>query len=268
MKRMFLHVVVTVLSLGIVTSVWCQTAAAAPAPGKVATVNGVAISKLREDLLIKEQIQRGTRDSEQLHAAIRERMIETEILAQAANKKGLGKNPEIQAQLENQRSQALANAYLQDYAKNHPVSDAAAKAEYDKLRTQVGDKEYKARHILVPTEKDAKAIIGKLKSGAKFEELAKVSKDPGSRARGGDLGWKTPAAFVKPFAEAVVKLKKGQYTAAPVQTQFGWHVIRLDDVRPTKYPKFDDVKAGIKQRLQEQELQRMVADLRKKAKVE
>jgi peptidyl-prolyl cis-trans isomerase C len=268
MSRSFLHVIAFVLVLGVATATWAQTAAAAPAPGKVATVNGVAISKLREDLLIKEQLQRGTRDSEQLHAAVRERLIETEILAQEANKKGLGKNPELQALLENERSQALANAYLQEYAKTHPVSDAAAKAEYDKIRSQAGDKEYKARHILVPTEKDAKAIIAKLKGGAKFEELAKVSKDPGSRAKGGDLGWKTPAAFVKPFSDAVVKLKKGQYTVTPVQTQFGWHVIRLDDVRATKYPKFDDVKAGIKQRLQEQELQKMVRELRQKAKVE
>jgi peptidyl-prolyl cis-trans isomerase C len=130
------------------------------------------------------------------------------------------------------RQAVLIRAYLQDFVKAHPVSDADVKSEYDKIKTQLGDKEYKARHILVEKEEDAKAIIAKLDKGEKIEDLAKQSKDPGSKDKGGDLGWANPAGFVKPFAEALSKLEKGKYTAAPVKTDFGYHVIKLEDSRP------------------------------------
>jgi peptidyl-prolyl cis-trans isomerase C len=148
------------------------------------------------------------------------------------------------------------------------VSDDALKAEFEKLKSQMGDKEYKARHILVENEADAKAIIEKLKKGEKFEELAKASKDPGSKDKGGDLDWNQPGGFVKPFSDAMVKLEKGKYTETPVQSQFGWHVIQLDDVRPAKYPDFNEVKPGLQQRMQEAMFEKAVADLRTKAKVE
>ena len=244
-------------------------ASAGPAMAQnVATVNGVAIPKARVDAIVKAQAAQGQPDSEQLRTAVRERLIELEVLAQEANKKGLAKNPDFQQQIELQRQQALANALVQDYIKANPVDDAVAKVEYDKIRTQAGDKEYKARHILVDKEDEAKDIVAKLKGGQKFEELAKVSKDPGSKDRGGDLDWNSPAAYVKPFSDALVKLQKGQYTMVPVQTQFGWHVILLEDVRPTKFPPFDDVKNELKQRIQQQNVAKYVGDLRSKAKVQ
>jgi peptidyl-prolyl cis-trans isomerase C len=243
-------------------------ALAATAPAKVATVNGVAIPKAHVDVIVKAQAQQGKPDSEELRASITDRLIEMEVLAQEANKKGLGKNPELKAQLEVQRLRTLANAYVQDYAKNHPVSDATAKAEYDKLRAESGEKDYKARHILLDTEDEAKSVIAKLKKGEKFEELAKVSKDTGTKDKGGELDWSTANGYVKPFSEAMVKLEKGQYTDTPVQSQFGWHVIRLDDTRPAKYPEFDEVKDQLKQSLQQPELQKMIKALRDKAKIE
>ncbi|MCU0896620.1 MAG: peptidylprolyl isomerase [Burkholderiales bacterium] len=244
-------------------------ASAGPALAQnVATVNGVGIPKARVDAIVKSQAAQGQPDSEQLRAAVRERLIELEVLAQEANKKGLAKNPDFQQQIELQRQQALANALVQDYIKANPVDDAVAKAEYDKIRTQAGDKEYRARHILVDKEDEAKDIVAKLKAGQKFEDLAKVSKDPGSKDRGGDLDWNSPAAYVKPFSDALVKLQKGQYTMVPVQTQFGWHVILLEDVRATKFPPFDEVKNELKQRIQQQNVAKYVADLRSKAKVQ
>ena len=243
-------------------------ALAATAPAKVATVNGVAISKAHVDVVVKAQTQQGTPDSEQLRASIIDRLIEVEVLAQEAGKKGLGKSPELQAELEIQRWQALATAFVLDYLKNHPVSDAAVKAEYDKLRSQNDDKEYKVRHILLEREDEAKDVIAKLKKGQKFEELAKASTDAGTKDNGGELDWSTPNGYVKPFADAMVKLEKGQYTDTPVHSQFGWHVIRLDDIRAAKYPEFDEMKAELKQSLQQQELQKTVTALRAKAKIE
>jgi peptidyl-prolyl cis-trans isomerase C len=257
------------LAFAVAVAVALALASAGPAMAQnVATVNGVAIPKARVDAIVKAQAAQGQPDSEQLRTAVRERLIELEVLAQEANKKGLAKNPDFQQQIELQRQQALANALVQDYIKANPVDDAAAKVEYDKIRTQAGDKEYKARHILVDKEDEAKDIVAKLKGGQKFEELAKVSKDPGSKDRGGDLDWNSPAAYVKPFSDALVKLQKGQYTMVPVQTQFGWHVILLEDVRPTKFPPFDDVKNELKQRIQQQNVAKYVGDLRSKAKVQ
>jgi peptidyl-prolyl cis-trans isomerase C len=244
-------------------------ASAGPAMAQnVATVNGVGIPKARVDAIVKAQAAQGQPDSEQLRAAVRERLIELEVLTQEANRKGLAKNPDFQQQLELQRQQALANALVQDYIKANSVDDATARAEYDKIKAQAGDKEYKARHVLVDKEDEAKDIIAKLKAGQKFEDLAKVSKDPGSKDRGGDLDWNSPAAYVKPFSDALVKLQKGQYTMVPVQTQFGWHVILLEDVRPTKFPPFDDVKNELKQRIQQQNVAKYVSELRSKAKVQ
>jgi peptidyl-prolyl cis-trans isomerase C len=174
----------------------------------------------------------------------------------------------VQAQIDFVRQQVIVNAYRADFLKTHPVTDAQVKAEYDRIKSSMGDKEYKARHILVDKEPDATEIIAKLKRGEKFEDLAKASKDPGSKDRGGELDWNSPAGYVKPFSDAMVKLDKGKYTEAPVQTQFGWHVIRVDDVRPTKFPGLDEVKGQVTERLQQQALEKNLADLRAKAKIE
>jgi peptidyl-prolyl cis-trans isomerase C len=243
-------------------------AQAGAASAKVATVNGVAIPKSRVDAIVRAQEAQGQKDTPDLRAAIRDRLITLEIVAQEATHKGMAKTADTLSQLELARTNILAQAFRTDYVKNHPVSDDALKAEFEKIKSQMGDKEYKARHILVENEADAKEIIVKLKKGEKFEELAKASKDPGSKDHGGDLDWNQPGGFVKPFSDAMMKLEKGKYTETPVQSQFGWHVIQLDDVRPAKFPDFNEIKPGLQQRMQEAMFEKTVADLRAKAKVE
>jgi peptidyl-prolyl cis-trans isomerase C len=243
-------------------------AQAGAASAKVATVNGVAIPKSRVDTIVRAQTAQGQQDTPELRAAIRDRLITSEIMVQEANRKGLSKQTDTVNQIELMRMQILAQAFRADYVKNHPVSDDTLKAEFEKIKSQMGDKEYKARHVLVEKEAEAKEIIEKLKKGEKFEELAKASKDPGSKDQGGNLDWNQSGGFVKPFSDAMVKLEKGKYTETPVQSQFGWHVIQLDDVRPAKFPEFDEIKAGLLQRMQEAMFEKAVADLRAKAKVE
>jgi peptidyl-prolyl cis-trans isomerase C len=243
-------------------------AQAGAASAKVATVNGVAIPKSRVDAVVRAQEAQGQKDTPEIRAAIRDRLITLEIVAQEANRKGMGKTADTVSQIELARTNILAQAFRADYLKHHPVSDDALKAEFEKIKSQMGDKEYKARHILVEKEAEAKEIIAKLKKGEKFEELAKASKDPGSKDRGGDLDWNQPGGFVKPFSDAMVKLEKGKYTETPVQSQFGWHVIQLDDTRPAKFPDFNEIKPRLEQRTQEAMFEKAVADLRAKAKVE
>ena len=233
----------------------------------VATVNGTAIPQARADVMISEQKSQGAPESEQLRNAVKEELVRREILSQEARKKGFEKNGSVQAQMELARQAVLIRAYLQDFVKTHPVTDADVKSEYDKIKAQLGDKEYKARHILVEKEEDAKAIIAKLDKGEKIEDLAKQSKDPGSKDKGGDLGWANPAGFVKPFAEALSKLEKGKYTATPIKTDYGYHVIKLEDSRPLKAPAFDEVKGQLKQRLEQQRVEKHMAELRSKATV-
>jgi peptidyl-prolyl cis-trans isomerase C len=233
----------------------------------VATVNGTAIPQARADVMIAEQKTQGAPDSDQLRNAVKEELVRREVLAQEARKKGMEKSGSVTAQIELARQAVLIRAYLQDYVKTHAVTEAEVKAEYEKIKSQLGDKEYKARHILVEKEEDAKAIIAKLDKGEKFEELAKQSKDPGSKDKGGDLGWANPAGFVKPFSEALVKLEKGKYSATPVKTEFGYHVIKVEDSRALKAPAFDEVKPQLKQRLEQQKVEHHIAELRAKATV-
>ncbi len=256
------------LTLALILALSLPGLALAQAGAKVATVNGIAIPKSRVDAVVRAQTAQGQKDTPELRAAIRDRLVTLEIVAQEANHKGLAKTPDTVSQIELARTNILAQAYRADYLKNHPVTEDAMKAEFERIKSQMGDKEYKARHILVEKEAEATEIIAKLKKGEKFEELAKASKDPGSKDHGGDLDWNQPGGFVKPFSEAMVKLEKGKYTETPVQSQFGWHVIQLDDVRPTKYPDFNEVKPGLEQRMQETMFEKAVADLRAKAKVE
>jgi peptidyl-prolyl cis-trans isomerase C len=243
--------------------------AAKPAKATViATVNGVAIPAARAEALLQSQLAQGQQDSEQLRNAIRNDLINREILSQVAKKKGFDKKPEVQAQFELARQGILVNAYLQDFVNSHPVQDEAVKNEYDAIVKAMGDKEYKARHILVEQEDEAKDIIARLQKGEKFDELAKRSKDPGNKDRGGDLGWSPPGGYVKPFADALVKLEKGKFSATPVKTDFGWHVLQLDDVRPLKHPPLEEVGPQIRQRLQQRMLEKHIAELRASTKVE
>ena len=243
-------------------------AQAGAAGAKVATVNGVAIPKVRVDAIVRGQQEQGQQDTPEMRAAIRDRLITLEIVAQEANRKGLAKTANTVTQLELARQQVLAQTFRADYFKSHPIGEDAMKAEFEKVKSEMGDKEYKTRHILVEKDSEAKDIIEKLKKGEKFEDLAKASKDPGSKDRGGDLDWNVPGGFVKPFSEAMVKLAKGKYTEAPVQSQFGWHVIMLEDVRPAKFPDFNEVKPGLQQRMQEALFDKAINELRAKAKIE
>ncbi len=236
--------------------------------GKLPTVNGKPITKTRVDFIVKQRVAQGQPDNDQMRKAIVDNLVTQEVIAQEAERKGLGKSADVQTQLGLLRQQILVQAVFQDYVKTHPIKDDQLLAEYNKVKATRGDKEYKARHILVDKEDDAKQIIAQLKKGSKFEDLAKQSKDPGSKDRGGDLDWNPPSTFVKPFSDALVKLEKGKYTETPVQTQFGWHVIQLDDVRPMQFPAFDAVKPQLLSMLQEQEIQQLIRDLRAKAKIQ
>ncbi|MGB8518176.1 MAG: peptidyl-prolyl cis-trans isomerase [Gallionella sp.] len=233
-----------------------------------AMVNGVSIPQSRVDTAVKAEMAQGQADTPELRKAIRENLIKRELMVQAATKMNLDKSPEVVQEMDIAKQSVLINAYLFDYMKKNPISDDALKQEYETRKAKLGDKEYKARHILVDTEEQAKAIIAKLGKKGKFEELAKQSKDTGSAVQGGDLGWAVPSNFVQPFAEALQSLKKGEYTKTPVQSQFGWHVIRLDDERELKAPSFDEVKPQLQQRLQQQAIQKAIADLQASAKIE
>lgn len=272
----FRHVLLGLSSLVAITACNAQEPAkAAPAAAPAASadsekppvVNGVAIPKARLDFLLKQGASQGQPDNPQIRQSIRDNLIIQEVISQEAHKKGMEKDGDVAVQIELARQNVLVRAYIQDYLKSHPASDDALKAEYDKIKSQMGDKEYKARHILVEKESEAKDIIAKLKKGEKFEKLAEKSKDPGSKANGGDLGWAPPANYVQPFSDAMVKLQKGKYTTEPVQSQFGWHVIQLEDVREMKAPGFDEVKNNLRQRLQQSQIDKMISDLKAKAKI-
>ena len=243
--------------------------AALPAMAQnIAVVNGKPIPSSRADLMVKQAATQGQADTPELRKLVKDELITREVLVQEADKLGLGNSADVKAQLEIARQSLVIRALVGDFVKKHPVSDADIKAEYDKFKATAGDKEYRARHILVEKEDDAKAIIAKLKGGAKFEELAKQSKDPGSAANGGDLDWASPASFVKPFSDAMIALKKGEVTETPVKTQFGYHVIRLDDIRAAKIPTLEEVKPQITENLQQKKLQAYQQELRAKAKIQ
>ncbi len=235
----------------------------------IAIVNGKAVPKERAEAL-KQQVERSGRPiTPDIENQIKEEVIAREIFMQEAQKRGLEGSADYKAQMELARQAILIRELFADYQKNNPVTDAEIKAEYDKYVAANTGKEYKASHILVDKEDEAKAIIAAIKKGAKFSDLAKKqSKDPGSAARGGDLDWANASTYVPDFTEALVKLNKGQMTQVPVKSQFGWHVIRLDDVRDAQLPKLDDVKPQIAQQLQQQKLAKFQEDLRAKAKVE
>ena len=239
------------------------------AKGAVATVNGVAVPQARADFLMQQQQQRGAPDNEQMRSAVREELINREVIAQEAQRAGVGNNAEVKAQLDIVRQEIIVGAFLRDYARKHPITEAEIQKEYDRAKAQHGDKEYKARHILVETEDQAKSLIAELKKGGKFDELAsKNSKDTGSAQRGGDLDWNVPGTFDKTFSDAMVKLEKGKYTEAPVKTRFGFHIIQLDDVRPAKFAAFGEVRPRIQQMLVQNKIDELIKGLRAKAKIE
>jgi peptidyl-prolyl cis-trans isomerase C len=234
----------------------------------VATVNGKAIPAAKADQMVKQVVAQGQQpDSPQLREMVKKELISREVMLQEADKQGYGNKAEVKAAIDNARQSIIINAMLADYVKKNPVKDADIKAEYDKYKAAMGEKEYHSRHILVATEQEAKDIITKLKAGGKFEELAKVSKD-GSANNGGDLGWMAPGKLVKPFADAMVALKNGEITQTPVKTEFGYHVIKLEESRPTKLPALEEVKGQVAEALQQKKIAAYREELIKKAKVQ
>ena len=256
-KQILSALAVATMAVALSPAAWAQN---------VAVVNGKAVPKARLDALAQQAARAGRQiPPEQL----RDIVITREIFAQAAMAQGLDATEEYKNQLELTRQQILIQELITDFQKKNPVSDAEAKAEYDKFSAENAGKEYRARHILVEKEELAKSLIAQIKKGAKFEDLAKKnSKDPGSGANGGDLDFANPSSYVKEFADALVGLEKGKMTDKPVKTQFGFHIIRLEDVRDAQLPKFDDVKPQIVQQLQQQKLAKYQEDLRSKAKIE
>lgn len=245
-------------------------AASAVSAQNIAIVNGKAVPKVRLQALAAQLERSGRPVTPEMEQQLREEVIVREVFMQEAQSKGMDASEDFKTQMELARQSLLIRELFADFQKNNPVTDAEIKAEYDKFAGLSGNgKEYKARHILVEKEEQAKAIIASLKKGGKFDEIAKKqSKDPGSGAKGGDLDWANPASFVKEFSEAMVLLKKGQTTDTAVKTQFGYHIIRLDDVRDTQLPKLDEVKPQITQQLQTNKLAEFQQSLRDKAKIE
>ena len=229
-----------------------------------ATVNGVAIPQARLDMRIQAAMAQGQPDSPEMRKAALEDLITLEVLAQASSKKGFNKQSDVVQQIELTKQNILANAFFQDYVKKHPLSEDVLKQEYEKINKLRGNKEYKVSHILLKTEAEAKTVSDQLKN-SKFEDVAMdKSQDPGSSVKGGDLGWAVPSNFVKPFSDAMIAMNKGQISA-PVQSQFGWHVIKLEDTRDMKVPGFDEVKPNLTQHLQQQMVQKAIAEQRAKA---
>ena len=235
----------------------------------LAIVNGKAVPKTRLDVLAQQVAKAGRPVTPEMEGQMREEVIAREIFMQEAEKQGVASSDDFKAQMELARQTLMIRELFANYQKKNPVTDADLKAEYDKFAATNGGKEYKARHILVEKESEATAILASLKKNGKFEDIAKKqSKDPGSGAKGGDLDWANPSSYVPEFTEALLKLNKGQTTDTPVKSQFGYHVIRVDDIRSAQLPAFEEVKPQIAQQMQQQKLTVFQEDLRKKAKVE
>ncbi len=236
----------------------------------IAIVNGKAVPKARAELLINQVTKSGQQQrSPELEAQVKDEVVLREIFMQEAERRGIPAGADYKAQMELARQSILIRELFADYAKKNPVSDAEAMAEYEKYKAANAGTEYRARHILVEKEDEAKDLIKQLNGGAKFEDLAKkVSKDPGSAANGGDLDFANPGNYVPEFSQALVALKKGEMTQEPVKSQFGFHIIKLEDTRDAQFPAFDDVKPQILQRLGQQKLASYQQDLKTKAKTD
>ncbi|KAF7598558.1 MAG: peptidylprolyl isomerase [Candidatus Dactylopiibacterium carminicum] len=247
-----------------------EAAASEPAatPAVLATVNGTKIPGALLEFIIAEQLPPGMQADEATRTKVREHLIQREALLQEARKAGTDKEEKVKTRMEFARDDQLLNAYIKEWLEKNPVTDEQLKADYDKKIEEIGSTEYKARHILVETEEAARELIGKLDKGAKFAALAKDSKDPGSKDHGGELDWARPVAFAPEFGAALKTLEKGKYTAEPVKTTFGYHVILLDDTRPASNPSLDDVKGQLSQEVQQENLKKHIDEVLAKAKVE
>ncbi len=241
----------------------------AAAAQNIAIVNGKAVPKARLELLLDQAKRSGQQVTPEMEGQAKEQVVLREIFGQEAEKRGVAAMSDFKAQMELARQSILIRELFEDYKRKNPVTDAEAKAEFDKFKLQATGTEYRARHILVEKEDEAKELIAQIKGGAKFEDLAKAkSKDPGSGENGGDLDFAKPDNYVPEFSKAMTALKKGEMTEAPVKSQFGWHIIKLDEVREAQFPDFDGVKDQLKQRLAQAKLQNYQESLRKAAKTD
>ncbi len=254
--------IISTLALAVLTvsSAWAQN---------VAIVNGKPVPTSRVDALSQQIAASGRPVTPEMQSQIKEEVINREVFMQEAQKRGIDASDDYKMQMELARQAIMVRALFADYQKTNPVTDADIKAEYDKFAAANGGKEYRARHILVEKEDEAVKLIAAIKKGGKFEDLAKKnSKDPGSGANGGDLDWANASSYVAEFAGAMIKLEKGKMTDTPVKSQFGFHIIRLDDTRQAQLPPMEQVKPQIAQQLQQQKLGAFQKELRDKAKVE
>ena len=221
----------------------------------LAVVNGKAVPTSRAEAMAAQIEQSGRPVDEATLGQIKDHLTKLEVFAQAAEQQGIKAKPEYKQAAELALQQVLVNELFVQFQRKNPVSDAEIKAEYDKFVASNTGKEFRARHILVESEAEAQALIAQIKGGASFEELAKAkSKDPGSGANGGDLDWANPSNYVPEFAAAMQKLDKGQLTDTPVKSQFGWHIIRVDDIRSAQLPPIEQFKPQIQQHLGQQKL--------------
>jgi peptidyl-prolyl cis-trans isomerase C len=269
--RVLLASAASLLALAVCNSAMAATPAdQVPKDPVAATVNGTPISQKTVDLLAKQGASKGNPDTPESRRAIIDQLALQMVVAEEAIKKGLDKTPEVAEQVAAIKQAVLASAYVQDFVKNNPVTDDRVKAEYERVKATVTGSEYKARHILVETEAEAKDIIAKLKADpSAFEKLAmEKSLDAGSKAQGGELGWFDLSAIAPEFGAATSKLEKGQFTQAPVQTQFGYHVILLEDSKPIEAPPMEEVKPLLSQQLQQQDWEKQLEALKAKTKIE
>ncbi|MEK8033504.1 peptidylprolyl isomerase [Ideonella sp. DXS29W] len=235
----------------------------------VAVVNGKPVQKARVDMLIKQATKGGQPATPELQARARDEVVMREIFVQEAEKKGILTSAAYKEQMELLRQTVLIRELFEDYKKKHPATEEEAKAEYEKVKAAQSGTEYRARHILVENEDDAKKLIAQIKAGGSFEELAKKnSKDPGSAENGGDLDFAKPDSYVPEFSAAMTALKKGEITETPVKTQFGYHIIKLEESREASFPAFDEVKPQLMQRVEQTKLQKYQDDLKKAAKTD
>ena len=232
------------------------------------TVNGKPIKKNLYDFIVKDLASRGQKTDDNLNNMIVDRMIAMELINQEAERTGLSKDVNYLLKEELARKEMLYNTFLQNYVQKNPISESDIKNAYEQYKKDLGSQEFNAKHILLANEQEAKDVIAELNKGGNFNKIAKdKSKDTGSKDKGGDLGWFPANSMVKPFAEALTSLKKGNVTTIPVQTQFGWHVIKLEDTRALQAPEFDKVKEGLAKTLQQKQLDKLVLDLKTKAKI-
>lgn len=268
-------ILITVLSAAI--SLVSLSAPAAESSGKesdsnkpLAVVNGVALPQVFANFVRQGRMNRNSPPEALTDDAVRESVVTAELMSQEAVRKGLDKNPTLLAAIEFQRKEILSQALIEEFVRSHPLSEAVIKAEYDNAKSKAGDTEFRPRHILLNSEKDARTVIAKLAASKriKFEDLAKKESKDSSSGNGGDLGWVLPANLVPEFADAMVKMKKGEVSKTPVQSRFGWHVIRLDDTRKLDFPEYDKLKARIASQMRQLQLRKFVQELRASAKIE